>query len=392
MGATFLGLSPDLNILSAILSVVAITCVFGGFGGAAQHLVLVLQARHPAKKAAADIVVEPVVEPETLKFFSASLPASALVGAASATGFTFFVIALFGMQEGRLDPLMALKLTSLSVIAGYAGRWLLSDMANQVSKQYVDKKMKEAEAAVGHEVRANQQEVRAAAQESARIAELQGQFRADLEAAVRLQGELAEQLRREQRINAAQKEALALSAISERLSNHDITSDPAFRDTLLRDARPFLRTGTADKLPRIWIDYARVLRAAGDFGGAIGCLKRFIQHADAGRIAKNINYVNAFYNTACYYSLWSAQFADRPEAQAELKAQATRWLKSYFALAGFTASNREGAQTDTDLDPLLDLTTMRVETAEARAARAYKKRVEFIARIGASLRGKSARQ
>ncbi len=385
MGGYFLGLRPDWDVLSPIVSVVSITFAFGGFGGLAQHLVLMLQRRYPSPRRGRDsepdseIGPKPACEP----FLSGSLLASAVVGAASATGFTFFVIALLGMQGGTLDPVTALKLTSLSVIAGYAGRWLLSDMANHVSKQYVDKKMKEAEDAVGVEVRANQERVRAAAEQSARIVDLQSRFQADLEEALRNQKRLAEQLRRERQINQAQKEILALNAVVERLGNNDIKSDPAFRDTLLREAKPFLRTGPEDKLPRLWIDYARALRANDQFDHAIGCLKQFIGYVGAGKIISNINYINAHYNIACYYSLWSAQGARHSSTTRELRARALRYLKHYFVLAGFTHANRAGAEDDTDLDPLLGMTVIAGESDADKKARAHRLRVAFIASLGA---------
>jgi len=213
--------------------------------------------------------------------------------------FLFFIAAIGGLNEfNTLNEY--LRLISVSVIAGFGARSLLPRMVGNLEKQLseVDNKVSR----VGHQV----EEIRDEAQSAVRSAQeaITQATNARLEA--------------EQRYNEL-KDTINLN--NELIKACAKDTDPQDWASQLKRAEDLARQGTATSA--LWINIARLQRFKISLDSAIVTLDMLLMKYENKEMAKDHNFIAAYFNRTCYHELRflkNSNVADRQLALADARA------------------------------------------------------------------------
>ncbi|MFH6785196.1 hypothetical protein [Methylobacterium sp. MA0201] len=237
--------------------------------------------------------------PDKTWFAYPSKPQSCLIGAGGAIAFLFFIAAIGGLNDfNTLNEY--LRLISVSVIAGFGARSLLPRMVGNLEKQLseVDNKVSR----FGNQVEKIRDEAQSAVK-SAQEAITQA-TNARLEA--------------ERQYNEL-RDTITLN--NELIKACAKNTDPQDWGSQLKRAEDLARQGTATSA--LWINIARLQRFKISLDSAIVTLDMLLLKYENKELAKDHNFIAAYFNRACYHELRflaNSNAADRQLALADARA------------------------------------------------------------------------
>lgn len=272
----------------ALVKIILTSFFCGCFGGLVGHLI----NNEKSEALRSD-------NPDKAWFAYPSRLQSCLIGAGGSIAFLFFIAAIGGLNNfNTLNEY--LRLTSVSVIAGFGARSLLPRMVGNLEKQLseVDTKVTQVGSQV-EEIRDQAQSAAISAQEaitqatSARI-EAERQYN-ELRDTITLNNEL---------IKACAKD-----------------TDPQHWGIQLKRAEDLARKGAASSA--LWINIARLQRFKLSLDTAIVTLDMMLKKCEDNELVKDHNFIAAYFNRACYHELRfldTRNASDRKLALADARA------------------------------------------------------------------------
>ena len=346
----FGGLTVDYDVIALLMSFAVIAVIFGAVGGMAHHFVIVLQYKRPMLRGSDGSLPEKIEAGKDVRFVDGALAAAAFVGIASAAGFVFFIIAMLGIEKG-FDKVMAVKVMSLSVIAGFAGRTLLTAMASNVTKQYVDTQVDAVTEAVLKRLDQQERQMGKLVDDvtkdyvDSQVDAIAEQVRTRLEDHKTLVQQQVEEIKAFGTVPALE---LTLSQVNQKLIL--ALEDPAVMATAITQAEAVMRPQPGRAITVLWINYARALKFDGRIGEAVQSLIQFVDGVLGGRLEMNSNYAAAVYNLACYTSLLAEK--QHGKGREKLLAESRDFLAKFMKMVDYDPLEVELASHDGDLKAL----------------------------------------